>query len=107
MPDRLAQLFASRRIFGIGRSVSGFLRNYRQGLPWYQCGVASAGNGALMRIAPVLIPHIRRPSPRLWAGAAKCAMLTHNDAAAISSCVAFVGLLWELLAMGGPPDCPE
>jgi ADP-ribosylglycohydrolase len=34
-------------------------------------------------------------------------MLTHNDAAAISSCVAFVGLLWELLAMGGPPDRPE
>ncbi|MFN2137402.1 MAG: ADP-ribosylglycohydrolase family protein, partial [Candidatus Promineifilaceae bacterium] len=38
------------------------MRNHHQGLPWHRCGVASAGNGALMRIAPVLIPHIRQPS---------------------------------------------
>src|SRR5579862_5583849 len=31
-------------------------------------------------------------------------MLTHNDAASISSCVAFIHLLWELLRMGLPPD---
>jgi ADP-ribosyl-[dinitrogen reductase] hydrolase len=56
VPDRLAQLFASRRIFGIGRTVSGFLKNYQHDQPWDRCGVASAGNGSLMRIAPVLIP---------------------------------------------------
>jgi len=107
VPDKLAQTFASRSIFGIGRTVTGFLGNYQQGQPWYRCGVASAGNGALMRIAPVLVPHLRHPSPRLWEDAALCAMLTHNDAAAVSSCVAFVALLWDLLAMDRPPEHPE
>lgn len=59
-----------------------------------------------MRIAPILIPHLRRPSPELWADTALCAMVTHNDSAAISSAVAFVALLWELLAMDAPP-APE
>ncbi len=45
-PEKLAGTFASRRIFGIGQSVSGFLKNYQQDLPWYACGVASAGNGS-------------------------------------------------------------
>ena len=107
VPDKLAQTFASRRIFGIGRTVGGFLRNYRQGQPWHRCGVASAGNGALMRIAPVLIPHIRHPSRKLWEDAALCTMLTHNDAAAISSCFAFVALLWYLLAMDRLPEIQE
>jgi len=107
VPEKLAQTFTSRRIYGIGQSVSGFLRNHQQELPWQQCGVASAGNGSLMRIAPVLIPHIRNPTPRLWEDAVLCSMLTHNDAAAISSCVAFVALLWELLVMERAPENPE
>jgi ADP-ribosyl-[dinitrogen reductase] hydrolase len=61
----------------------------------------------LMRIAPVLIPYLRNPSPSLWEDAALCSILTHNDAAAISSCVAFVALLWDLLAMDRPPENPE
>ena len=107
IPEKLAQVFSSRRIFGIGQTVSGFLRNYQQEKPWQHCGVASAGNGSLMRIAPVLIPHIRHPSTRLWEDAALCSMLTHNDAAAISSCVAFVALLRDLLEMDQPPENPE
>jgi ADP-ribosyl-[dinitrogen reductase] hydrolase len=107
VPDELAQTFASRHIFGIGQTVRGFLKNYQQEQPWHRCGVASAGNGALMRIAPMLVPHIRHPSPGLWKDAALCTMLTHNDAAAISSCVAFVALLWDLLAMDTPPENPE
>ena len=107
VPDRLAQLFASRRIFGIGRTVSGFLKNYQHDQPWDRCGVASAGNGSLMRIAPVLIPHIHHPSPKLWEDAALCSMLTHNDAAAISSCVAFIAILWDLLGMDSPPENHE
>ncbi len=107
VPEKLASVFASRRIFGIGQTVSGFLRNYGQERSWYRCGVASAGNGALMRIAPVLVPHLRQPSTQLWEDAALCTMLTHNDAAAVSSCVAFVALLWDLLAMDRPPEHPE
>jgi ADP-ribosylglycohydrolase len=30
-------------------------------------------------------------------------MITHNDSAAIASCVAFVSMLWDLLAMDAPP----
>jgi len=102
-PARLATRFASGRIYGIGGTVKGFLRNYKSGLPWEKCGVASAGNGALMRIAPVLIPHIPSPTPELWADAALAAMLTHNDAGSTAACVAFVSMLWQLLAMTSPP----
>jgi len=33
-------------------------------------------------------------------------MITHNDPASISACVAFVAVLWDLLGMTGPP-APE
>jgi ADP-ribosyl-[dinitrogen reductase] hydrolase len=105
-PARLAERFSRGRIFGIGGTVKQFLRNYKSGLPWEQCGAASAGNGALMRIAPVLIPHLKSPTPELWADAALAAMLTHNDAGSTAACVAFVSMLWDLLAMTAPP-APE
>jgi ADP-ribosylglycohydrolase len=103
-PERLAKLFASERIFGIGNSVRGFVSNARVGMDWDRAGVESAGNGALMRIAPVLIPHLRRPGPELWADAALAGMITHNDAASIAACVAWVSILWQLLAMRRPPE---
>ena len=63
--ENLAQRFSSQQIFGIGSSVRTFLHNYKeQRLPWYASAPHSAGNGALMRIAPILIPHVRRPRPR-------------------------------------------
>ena len=52
-PDKLAERFTRERIFGIGSTVRGFLKNYKAGMPWYEAGPRSAGNGALMRIAPV------------------------------------------------------
>lgn len=63
----------------------------------------SAGNGALMRIPPVVIPHLRRPSPELWADAILTGAVTHNDPSSIGACVAFVGLLWEALALEQAP----
>jgi len=104
LPERLAKCFVSRRIFGIGNSVRGFVSNARVGLPWQEAGVESAGNGALMRIAPVLIPHLREPGPDLWADAALAGMITHNDAASISACVAWVSILWRLLGMRRAPE---
>lgn len=104
IPDKVARRFGEGEIFGIGRTVFGFLAALKEGVPWQQCGQHSAGNGALMRIAPVLIPHLREASTELWADAALCTMITHNDSVAISSAVAFVALLWELLAMDGPPS---
>lgn len=102
-PGALGALFASRHIRGIGQSVTGFLRAREAGMPWERCGPRSAGNGALMRIAPVLLPHLRHPSPALWADAALAGMVTHNDPASIASCVGFVAVLWSLLHLDAPP----
>ena len=96
--------FSQDRIFGIGSSVRQFLSNVHAGKPWYECAADSAGNGALMRIAPVLIPYIINPSPDLWVDTALCAMITHNDTASISACLAFVHILWELLRMKSAPE---
>jgi ADP-ribosylglycohydrolase len=38
-PDRLAARFCRGRIYGIGATVSGFVRNFKSGeLPWFRCG---------------------------------------------------------------------
>ena len=103
-PERLGELFSTREIFGMGQTVSKFRRQFKKKTPWYKSGPASAGNGALMRIAPVVIPHLMRPSPRWWEDAALAAMLTHNDAGSTACCVAFVAMLWDLLAMDEAPE---
>jgi ADP-ribosyl-[dinitrogen reductase] hydrolase len=105
VPERLADRFCRDPIFGIGRTVRAFVHSRRDlGLPWYEAGQRSAGNGALMRIAPMLLPHLRRPSPDLWADTALSTLTTHNDSLAMSSSVAFMTLLWSLLAADDVPD---
>jgi ADP-ribosylglycohydrolase len=105
VPDHLARKFSQHQIFGIGSTVRAFLRSYKdQGLSWEQAGQPSAGNGALMRIAPVLIPHLRQPSSELWADAALAGMITHNDRASNACCVAFIHLLWECLCLQQAPE---
>jgi ADP-ribosyl-[dinitrogen reductase] hydrolase len=104
-PDNLAQRFSRGQIFGIGNTIRDFLRAYQlEGLPWQRAGQPSAGNGALMRIAPVLLPHLHKSSPALWADAALAGMVTHNDRASNACCVAFTHLLWECLRLEQPPD---
>ncbi len=103
-PAALAQTWATRRIFGIGKSMREFVDRFREERrPWEEAGVASAGNGALMRVAPVLLPHLAAPSPALWADAILASMVTHNDATSTSACVAFAAMLWDLIAMDAPP----
>ena len=103
-PERLADRFARARIFGMGNTVRQFqVRHGFNSLPWWEAGPESAGNGALMRIAPVVLPHLRAPSPALWHDAALATMITHNDSAAIGSSVAFVALLWDLLRAEATP----
>jgi ADP-ribosyl-[dinitrogen reductase] hydrolase len=102
-PDPVARRFADERIFGIGGSVADFVRNTQDGVPWRDAGVHSAGNGAVMRIAPVILPYLRRPSSDLWVDTALCAMITHNDSASIASCVALVRIIWEILSMQSTP----
>jgi ADP-ribosyl-[dinitrogen reductase] hydrolase len=105
IPEHVAKRFASERIFGIGHAVAQATSELRSGeLPWYECGSPSAGNGALMRIAPMLVPFVRSPSPDLWADTVLSAIVTHSDAASTSACVAFVAMLWQLLGMDEPPE---
>lgn len=103
-PAHIADRFTRHPIYGMGATVREFLHHYHSGQPWHQCGPQSAGNGAVMRIAPVVIPHLKEPSPLLWADTALLAMLTHNDAAAIASCIGFTAILWDLLHMIAPPE---
>jgi len=105
VPGELARTFSDRRseIVQGGRTFREFTENFRTGKPWQECGVDSIGNGALMRIAPVLVPHLRQPSPALWADVALAGMLTHNAAGSNAACLAFTAMLWELLAMQSPP----
>lgn len=104
-PEHLADLFGSRRIYGMGATVREFLRNSdAQRGAWFTWRVASAGNGALMRIAPILVPHLQSPSAKLWADTALCAILTHNDSSSNASCLAMVHMLCQLLQMDTPPS---
>jgi ADP-ribosyl-[dinitrogen reductase] hydrolase len=106
VPDNLAKKFCDQPIFGIGSAVRAFISAYKdRRIPWEEAGQDSAGNGALMRIAPVIVPHLRRPQG-LWADAALAGMLTHNDFASNTACVAFIYLLWEILHLKTPPS-PE
>lgn len=102
-PDHLAARLASgERIFGIGSSVRAFLRSWSQDRDWLKAAQESAGNGALMRIAPVLLPHLQHPARALWADAALCGAVTHNDFSSNAACVAFVAVLWDALATVPP-----
>jgi ADP-ribosyl-[dinitrogen reductase] hydrolase len=104
VPDHLAASFTRRPINGIGHTVSRYLRAVEMGASWREASQSSAGNGALMRIAPMLIPHLRAPSTELWVDCVYSAAITHRDSAAISSAVAFVALLWELLHANRAPE---
>jgi len=104
VPENVATRFTKDRIFGIGKTVREFLRSLEAGSPWYLAGPKSAGNGTLMRIAPMLIPHLRKGGSDIWIDTAISAMLTHNDASSISACIAFIAMLWDLLDMNQPPD---
>jgi ADP-ribosylglycohydrolase len=102
-PERVAEDFSHHHVFGRGFTVRRFISNYRSGLPWYQSGPKSARNGALVRIAPMLIPHLRTATADLWVDTALSAMITHNDAGSTAACLGLVSLLWQLLGMKGPP----
>jgi ADP-ribosyl-[dinitrogen reductase] hydrolase len=95
-PERVARRFCRDRVFGIGRTVREFVWNFKSGKPWHECGPKSAGNGALMRIAPMVIPHLKSATTDLWVDTALCAMLTHNDSGSTASCISFINMLWQL-----------
>lgn len=97
VPDSLTEMFATRHVEHSGRTMRQFQAQYAAGEPWYTCGIASAGNGALMRISPVVLPYINNPSETLWDDALLCGMLTHNDAASHGACQTMVAWLWAMM----------
>ena len=56
---------ANDRIFGIGKATLDFCNALRTGAPWWEATQYSAGNGALMRIAPLGIFGHRLAPPEL------------------------------------------
>ncbi len=105
VPEHVAHVFgtADRQIFGIGQAVREFVANIGAGVAWEEAGTQSAGNGALMRIAPIVLPHLLAPSPALWVDTILAAHLTHRDPGSTASCVAFVNVLWQALSLTQPP----
>jgi ADP-ribosylglycohydrolase len=104
-PDKLARHLATGRVFGIGKGSRQALRCIElRAQPWTRCGVKSAGNGALMRIAPILLPHLREGRSELWTDVALAGLVTHNDSASFASCLAFSHMLRQLLAMDEVPE---
>ena len=103
IPENVAMRFCQGRIFGIGHTVKQFIKNHKAGISWYQCGPASAGNGALMRIAPMVIPHMADGTEGIWIDTALSAMITHNDAGSIAACLTFVYMLRQLMVMDKAP----
>ncbi len=105
-PRRLGGLFAAREeaIFGGGETTRQALQQFRSHGDWTRSGRSRASNGALMRIAPVLLPHLARPSALLWTDTLAAAHLTHDDELSNSSCIALVDLLWRLIGAARAPD---
>jgi ADP-ribosylglycohydrolase len=105
VPNNLAKRFCKHHIVGIGNTVKSFIRNYKDNnISWYKSGEDSLGNGALMRISPVIVPYLKNPHPSMYADAALATMMTHNSYANTSSCIAFIHILWSLLSMKTSPD---
>ena len=103
--DNLAKRFSKHHISGIGSTIKSFIGNYKDShKPWYMSGSDSLGNGALMRISPIIIPYLLDPHHSMYADAALDAMLTHNSYANNATCIAFVTILWQLISMQKMPD---
>ena len=106
--EQLASWFVERRsrIVGGGRNTAGALARHAERLrggepPRYECAgdprTEGRGNGTMMRFAPLLLPHLRRPTTQLWADLALGTFVTHGHPAALSATIAFGHLLWEIL----------
>jgi ADP-ribosylglycohydrolase len=97
-PQLLGNRLAAGQIFGMGQATREWLERFSQGQHWHRAGSPSAGNGALMRIAPMLILRLRDPNCDLWSETLMAAHLTHDDELSNLSCVALVNALWRAVA---------
>ncbi|MBM3957852.1 MAG: ADP-ribosylglycohydrolase family protein [Gemmatimonadetes bacterium] len=101
-PEDVARHFADWLDYGRGkgRACTEACLNLRAGMPWWQAGVPSAGNGAAMRASPIGLLHPRCPDGIRRDGALS-AVITHADGMAVASAVA-VGFLVAYLLHRSP-----
>ncbi|AOY75952.1 ADP-ribosylglycohydrolase family protein [Clostridium formicaceticum] len=87
-PEDMANRFVRQSITQMGNTIKEFIYNYRdRKTPWYKSGVESAGNGAVMRCAPIaLINYGDFISLKIMAGIQSA--ITHMDQMAIASSIA-------------------
>ncbi len=107
--DDLTSCFVNRRdqIVGRGKNTTVALQRHAQRLrhatptfaDWLGDVQEGRGNGGLMRLAPLVLPHLRRPSTVLWSDAALATFITHGHPIALAASVGFIDLLWEVLRM--------
>ena len=91
--------FSAEKIRGIGQATREFLRNAKVlGKPWFESGVASAGNGVAMRSAPIGLFY-REDSKALKLGSILQAVVTHNDPMAVASGILTAHAIALLLVM--------
>ena len=86
------------RCFDIGMTVRGALNRFRKdGNPVAgSTDPQSAGNGSLMRLAPVAILHALDPERRAEAARRQSAT-THGAEEAVEACAAYAGLIAEAI----------
>lgn len=101
---REGHLASTGSCFDIGTTVRTALERFeRTGEPW--CGPTdprSAGNGSLMRVAPVVLFYARAPAEAI-ARAADSSRTTHQAREAVDACRCFAALLLGALS-GVPKD---
>jgi ADP-ribosylglycohydrolase len=95
-------LSSNGRCFDIGTTVSGALRRFQQTREPYSGSVDpdSAGNGSIMRLAPVPMAYFHRPAEAL-ARSVESSRTTHQAPQALDACRYFGGLI--LGALQGLP----
>ena len=99
-PEDLIEKFAADEIYGGGDAVDRAVEAYNYGASWNEAGEPSAGNGALARIAPVVLPHLPTDGRELWEDVVFGTIVTHNDEMAVVASIGFTGLLFEVFGAG-------
>lgn len=106
--EDLVGCFVNRQsmIVGMGRNTAASLDRHRRRLRGATIAIHECigdpsnegrGNGAAMRFSPIVLPHLKQPSKKLWEDAVLSAFVTHGNTVALSSAVALTHLLWRVL----------
>ncbi|HNY12761.1 MAG TPA: ADP-ribosylglycohydrolase family protein, partial [Candidatus Wallbacteria bacterium] len=103
--EAAAGSFLNKKILGMSKTIKEFLTNFhKHGKKWHEAGSGSANSCSMMRIAPVILPHLKNNNGNLWIDAALCSMMTNNDSAAIASCMALINLILAAMDMEKAPE---